>query len=124
MNHFDFPSLRYDPETAEKYKKIDGRLMVMPAVQSKMVEITRVSPPLESSFCWLDDGQKQFCISTPSSPSSCQRWAYHFFAQKYHIFSQSMIIPDAFLAPLMELDPSPRLSCVGLYHVDDFGLLK
>ena len=61
--HFDLPGLRYEPETAEKYKKIDGRPAVLPAVQSKKVEITKVAPPLESSFRWLDDGQKQFCIS-------------------------------------------------------------
>ena len=64
MCHFDLPGLRYEPETAEKYKKIDGRPAVLPAVQSKKVEITKVAPPLESSFRWLDDGQKQFCIST------------------------------------------------------------
>ena len=58
MCHFDLPGLRYEPETAEKYKKIDGRPAVLPAVQSKKVEITKVAPPLESSFCWLVDGQK------------------------------------------------------------------
>ena len=63
MNHFDLPGLRYEPEMAEKYKKVDGRPAVLPAVQSKKVEITKVAPPLESSFRWLDDGQKQFCIS-------------------------------------------------------------
>ena len=63
MDHFDLPSLRYVPETAEKYRKIEGRFTVLPAVQSKKVEIIKVAPPLESSFRWLDDGQKQFCIS-------------------------------------------------------------
>ena len=63
MCHFDLPGLRYEPETAEKYKKIYGRPMVLPAVQPKKVEITKVAPPLELSFHWLDNGQKQFCIS-------------------------------------------------------------
>ena len=48
---------------AEKYRKIEGRFTVLPAVQSKKVEIIKVGPPLESSFRWLDDGQKQFSIS-------------------------------------------------------------
>ena len=63
MDHFDLPSLRYVPETAEKYRKIWGRFTVFPAVQSKKVKIIKVAPSLESSFPWLDDGQKQFCIS-------------------------------------------------------------
>ena len=63
MDHFDLPSLRYVPETAKKYRKIEGRFMVLPTVQSKKVEIIKVAPPLELSFRWLDDGQKQFCIS-------------------------------------------------------------
>ena len=58
MCHFDLPGLRYEPETAEKVKKIDSRPTVLPAVQSKKVEITKVGPPLESSLHWLDDGQK------------------------------------------------------------------
>ena len=48
---------------AEKYKKIDVCLTVKPTVQPKKVEITKVAPPLELSFHWLDNGQKQFCIS-------------------------------------------------------------
>ena len=63
MDHFDLPSLRYVPEMAEKYRKIGGRFLVLPAVQSKKVEIIKVGLPLESSFRWLDDGPKQFCIS-------------------------------------------------------------
>ena len=62
MDHFDLPSLRYVPETTGKYRKIGGRFTVLPAVQSKKVEIIKVASPLESSFHWLDDGQKQFCI--------------------------------------------------------------
>ena len=57
--HFDLPGLRYEPETAEKYKKIDGRPAVLPAVQSKKVANIKVAPPLKSPFCWLDDGQKE-----------------------------------------------------------------
>ena len=63
MCHFDLPGLRYEPETAEKYQKIDGRLTVLPAVQTRKVEIIKVAPPLKSSFCQLDDGQKKFSIS-------------------------------------------------------------
>ena len=63
MCHFDLPGLRYEPEMAEKYKKIDVWLTVKPTVQPKKVEIIKVAPPLKSPFCWLDDGQKQFCIS-------------------------------------------------------------
>ena len=44
MCHFDLPGLRYEPETAEKYNKIDDRLTVFPAVQ---VEIIKVAPTLE-----------------------------------------------------------------------------
>ena len=50
MDHFDLPSLRYVPEMAKKYRKIEGRLTVLPAVQSKKVKIIKVAPPLESSF--------------------------------------------------------------------------
>ena len=64
MCHFDLPGLRYEPETAEKYQKVDGRPAVLPAVQSKKVEIIKVAPPLKSPFRWLDDGQKKSCIST------------------------------------------------------------
>ncbi len=64
MCHFDLPGLRYEPETAEKYQKVDGKPAVLPAVQSKKVEIIKVAPPLNSSFSWLDDGQKKSCIST------------------------------------------------------------
>ena len=39
MCHFDLPGLRYEPETAEKYKKIDSRLIVLPAVQTSKLEI-------------------------------------------------------------------------------------
>ena len=63
MCHFDLPGLRYEPETAEKYQKVDGRLAFLPAVQSKKVKIIKVAPPLKSPFRWLDDGQKQFFIS-------------------------------------------------------------
>ena len=44
-------------------KKIDGRLTVLPAVQTKKVENIKVVLPLKSSFCWLDDGQQKFSIS-------------------------------------------------------------
>ena len=64
MCHFDLPGLRYEPEMAEKYKKIDGRPAFLPVVQSKKVENIKVAPPLKSPFCWLDDGQKETCIST------------------------------------------------------------
>ena len=64
MCHFDLPGLRYEPETAEKYQKVDGRPAVLPAVQSKKVENIKVAPPLKSPFHWLDDGQKESCIST------------------------------------------------------------
>ena len=30
-----------------------------------------------------------------------------------HKLLQLMILPDAFLTPLMQLDPSPRLPCIG-----------
>ena len=45
MDHFDLPRLRYVPETAEKYRKIEGRFMVFPAVQSKKVKIIKVAHP-------------------------------------------------------------------------------
>ena len=64
MCHFDLPDLRYEPKTVEKYQLIDGRPAVLPAVQSKKVEIIKVAPPLKSPFRWLDDGQKKSCIST------------------------------------------------------------
>ena len=38
---------------AEKYRKIDGRLMVLPTVQTRKVEIMK----MESLF-WFDDSQK------------------------------------------------------------------
>ncbi len=63
MCHFDLPGLRYEPETTEKYKKVDGRPAVLPAVQSKKVENIKVAPPLKSPFRWLDDGRKKACIS-------------------------------------------------------------
>ena len=64
MCHFDLPGLRYEPEMAEKYQKVDGRPAVLPAVQSKKVENIKVAPPQKSLFHWLDDGQKESCIST------------------------------------------------------------
>ena len=64
MCHFDLPGLRYEPETAEKYKKIDGRPAVLPTVQSKKVENIKDAPPLKSPFRWLDDGQNESCIAT------------------------------------------------------------
>ena len=64
MCHFNLPDLRYEPKTAEKYKKVDGRPTVLPAVQSKKVANIKVAPPLKSSFRWHDDGQKKSCIST------------------------------------------------------------
>ena len=64
MCHFDLPGLRYEPEMAEKYKKIDSRLTVLPAVQTRKVEIIKVAPPLKSPFRWLVNGQKESCIST------------------------------------------------------------
>ena len=63
MCHFELPGLRYEPETAEKYKKVDGRPAVFPTVQSKKVENIKVAPQQKSSFHWLDDGQKKFSIS-------------------------------------------------------------
>ena len=38
--HFDLPSLRYVPEMAKKYRKIEGRFTVLPVVQSN--EIKRI----------------------------------------------------------------------------------
>ena len=74
MCHFDLPGLRYEPETAEKYKKIDGRPTVLPAVQPKKVANIKVAPPLKSPFCWLDDGQKESCISALlAKVMKCQR---------------------------------------------------
>ena len=64
MCHFDLPGLRCEPETAEKYKKVDGSLMVLPTVQPRKVKNIKVAPPLKYPFCWLDDGQKESCIST------------------------------------------------------------
>ena len=64
MGHFDLPGLRYEPETAEKYKKIYGRPAVLPAVQSKKVENIKVAPPPKSPFRWLVNGRKESCIST------------------------------------------------------------
>ena len=64
MCHFDLHGLRYDPETAEKYQKVDCRPAVLPTVQSKKVANIKVAPPQKSSFRWLDDGQKESCIST------------------------------------------------------------
>ena len=42
VDHFDLPSLRYEPEMAKKYRKIVGRFTILPAVQPNMVEITKV----------------------------------------------------------------------------------
>ena len=82
MCHFDLPGPRYEPETAENYKKVDGRPAVLPAVQSKKVANTKVAPPLKSLFHWLDDGQKESCISTLlARVMKCQRQAYLFLAQ-------------------------------------------
>ena len=64
MCHFDLPGLRYEPETAEKYQKIDGRPAFFPTVQSKKVENIKVVTALKSPFRGLDDGQKESCIST------------------------------------------------------------
>ena len=44
-------------------KKIDGRPAVLPTVQSKKVANIKVAPPQKSLFHWLDDGQKESCIS-------------------------------------------------------------
>ena len=74
MCHFDLHGLRYEPETAEKYQKVDGRPAVLPAVQSKKAEIIKVAPPLKSPFRWLDDGRKKSCISTLlARVMKCQR---------------------------------------------------
>ncbi len=82
MCHFDLPGLRYEPETAEKYKKIDGRPAVLPAVQSKKVANIKVAPPLKSPFCWLVNGRKESCIATlQAKVMKCQRQAYPFSAQ-------------------------------------------
>ena len=82
MCHFDLPGLRYEPETAEKYQKVDGSLTVLPAVQPRKVEIIKVAPPLKSPFCWLDDGQKKFSISALlAKVMKRQRQVYHFLAQ-------------------------------------------
>ena len=89
MCHFDLSGLRYEPETAEKYKKIDGRPAVLPTVQSKEVKIIKVAPPLKSPFSWLDDGQKKSCISALLvRVMKRQRQAYHFLRQKCQIFMQ------------------------------------
>ena len=58
--------LRYVPETAEKYRKIEGKFTVLPAVQSKKVEIIigakkpyfRANLGVGSQFCPLR-GQKR-----------------------------------------------------------------
>ena len=82
MCHFDLPGLRYELETAEKFKKVDGRPAVLPDVQSKKFENIKVAPPLKSPFCWLDDGQKESSISTlQAKVMKCQRQAYLFSAQ-------------------------------------------
>ena len=47
LGHFDLPGLRYEPETAEKYQKVDGRPAVLPTVQSKKVANIKVAPPTE-----------------------------------------------------------------------------
>ena len=64
MCHFNLPGLRYEPETAEKYQKVDSRPAVLPAVQSKKVANIKVAPPQKSLFHWLDDGQKESCSLT------------------------------------------------------------
>ena len=82
MCHFDLPGLRYEPETAEKYKKVDGRPAVLPTVQSKKVTNINVAPPLKSPFRWLVNGQKESCISTLlARVMKCQRQVYPFLAQ-------------------------------------------
>ena len=50
MYHFNLPDLRYEPKMAEKYEKFNGRLMVLPAVQSRKVENIKVAPPLKSEI--------------------------------------------------------------------------
>ena len=76
MCHFGNPGLRYEPETAEKYKKIYA-----------------VQP--------FDDGQKKFSISALlAKVMKRRRQVNRFMAQ----FRQKMILPDAFLTPLMELE--------------------
>ena len=59
MCHFDLSGLRYEPETAEKVKKVDSRPTVLPAVQPKKVANIKVAPPLKSLFHWLDDHKKE-----------------------------------------------------------------
>ena len=82
MCHFDLPGQRYEPETAEKYQTIDGRLAVLPAVQTRKVKITKVAPPLKSAFRWLDDGPKKFSISALlAKVMKRQRQVYPFLAQ-------------------------------------------
>ena len=64
MCNFDLRGLRYEPKNAEKYKKVDGRPAVLPAVQSKKVANIKGAPPPKSPFCWLVNGRKESCIST------------------------------------------------------------
>ena len=54
-----------------KGSKIDGRLTVLPAVQTRKVEIIKVAP---TEICWLDDGQKKFSIfALLAKVMKCQR---------------------------------------------------
>ena len=68
MCHFDLPGLKSEPETAEKYKKVDGSLTVLPTVQSRKVEIIKVVPPLKSPFPGLMMAKKVLHFD-PSSQS-------------------------------------------------------
>ncbi len=82
MCNFDLPGLKCDPETAEKYKKVDGSLTVLPTVQPRKVEIIKVAPPLKSPSRWLDNGQKKFSISALlAKVMKFQRQVYPFLAQ-------------------------------------------
>jgi hypothetical protein len=60
--HFDLPGLRYEPETTEKYQKVDGRSAILPAVQSKKVANIKVAPPQKSLFSGLMMAKKSLAF--------------------------------------------------------------
>ena len=106
MFHFDLPGLRYEPETAEKYQKVDGRLAVLPGVQSKKVKTIKGAPPLKSPFCWVVNGQKESCILTLlAKVMKCQRQAYP--------FSAPMVLPavQSKKVKIIKVAPPPPVIC-------------
>ena len=79
MCHFNLPGLRYEPKTADKYKKIDDRLIVLPTVQPRKVENIKVAPPLKSPFRRLDDGQKEICRAATPQLTFCKKAEFGLF---------------------------------------------